>query len=238
MQKGFNDWLLQADADLVCLQETKLQPEQAPREAIALPHQHYYAAEKKGYSGTALLAREACAEPRHGWDAEGHPPEGRVQTLDCGAFYLVNVYVPNAQDGLRRLDYRLQWDADFRGHIAGLRQQKPVVACGDFNCAHEEIDLARPKANRGSAGFSDEERASFSQHLTGGLVDVLRERHPDQPGLYTWWSYRGGARSRNVGWRLDYFLVDERLRAHVTDVNIHPDVLGSDHCPISLTLQL
>ncbi len=240
--KGFATWLGSCEADLVALQEVRLGAGEAPDLGAAaeqFPWCYYHPAEKPGYSGTALLCR---TEPLGVWqdfDATGdHPAEGRVQTLELAAAYLVNVYVPNAQDGLRRLGYRRQFNADLRHYLQGLRAHKPVIICGDFNVAHQEIDLARPQANRGQAGFSDEERADFSALLADGFLDSFREQHPNQPGHYTWWSFRGGARTRNVGWRLDYFLVDTALAPKTQKATILADVLGSDHCPILLEADL
>jgi exodeoxyribonuclease-3 len=239
LKKGFADWAAQCGADLLCLQETKCQASDLAEAALPFAHQHFHSAQKKGYSGTAVLSTQPVAAPQLDFEpGEGteHPPEGRVQTLDCGPFLLVNVYVPNAQEALRRLPYRLDWDRDLRAHLKALRQLKPVIVCGDFNVAHQEIDLARPASNRGRAGFSDPERASFSQLLDLGFVDSFRALHPEQPGHYSWWSYRGGARSRNVGWRIDYFLVDTRLQDHVEAAWLLPEIPGSDHCPIGLRL--
>ncbi len=237
MKRDFADFAAGCGADVLCLQETKLTEAQAPVDALPFEHQYYHSAERAGYSGTALLSHR---EPQAVWhDFDGvvaHPCEGRVQTADFGPFYLVNAYVPNSQDELRRLDYRQQWDADFRRYLVALNAEKPVVVCGDFNVAHEAIDLARPKANRRNAGFTDEERSGLSAHLGAGFVDVFRQRHPDEPGHYSWWSYRGGARERNVGWRIDYFIVSDDLAENVSAAWIQPEVLGSDHCPVGVRI--
>ncbi|MGE9296544.1 MAG: exodeoxyribonuclease III [Puniceicoccales bacterium] len=240
LNKGFADFIKQRNADIVCVQEIKAREEQIPKLEVAYDKQFYHSAERPGYSGTAaLLNREPLNVTTNFPPSERHPGEGRIMTLEFDAFYLVNVYVPNAQDGLRRLDYRCGvFDVDFRTYLCELDKTKPVIACGDFNVAHEEIDLARPKQNRGSAGFSDEERAEFTKLLKSGFVDVFRHFHPGEGDHYTWWSYRGGARGRNVGWRIDYFLVSERFLPNVENVEILSKVLGSDHCPISMTVRV
>ncbi|MEM8550602.1 MAG: exodeoxyribonuclease III [Verrucomicrobiota bacterium] len=239
MKKGFLDFIAQHQPDILCLQETKVHEAAAPKLEIPYPCQYYHEADKRGYSGTAILANHPASSVRTDWPPQPvHPQEGRVQIADYGRFYLVNVYVPNSQDELRRLTYRIeQFDHDFRLQLKALAEQKPVVICGDFNVAHEEIDIARPKANRRSAGFSDEERASFSDHLSNGLVDTFRHLHPDEAEHYTWWSFRGGARARNVGWRIDYFLISKELVPHLTEAFILPEVMGSDHCPVGIRLR-
>lgn len=238
-KKGFDLWAIDSGADIICLQETKLQPEQAQTADLPYPYQQYHSATKKGYSGTALLSKIAPLAVSVDFAARfEHPLEGRVLTATFADFYLVTAYVPNAQDGLRRLAYRLQWDADFRNHLVELARDRPVIVCGDFNVAHEAIDLARPEANRRNAGFTDEERGSFTELLDTGFVDCFRAQHPGATGQYTWWSYRGGARSRNVGWRLDYFLVSQDCAPKVTRSWIAADVLGSDHCPVGIELSL
>lgn len=236
LNKGFLKFLEQRSPDMVCLQEIKANENQIPKLELPYASQIYHSADKAGYSGTATFSRL----PILGYETAlpDHPQEGRVLTVEMDAFYLVTAYVPNSQDELRRLDYRTrQFDPDFRAYLKELDAKKPVVVCGDFNVAHEEIDIARPKANRRTAGFTDEERAEFSRHLEAGLVDIFRQLHPDEPEHYTWWSYRGGARGRNVGWRIDYFLVSERLAPQVEKAEILSDVMGSDHCPISLTIR-
>ena len=240
MKKGFAAWATDCGADVIGLQETRLCEPDAPVEALsAYPNQYYNGGDRPGYAGTAILSKAEPAAVWQGFDsAFAHPDEGRVLTADCGPFFFVTAYVPNAQDELKRLDYRRQFNADFEAYLLDLERTKPVVACGDFNVAHEEIDLARPRANRGKAGFSDEERADFTRLLKAGFVDSFRHFHPGEPGHYSWWSFRGGARSRNVGWRLDYLIVSQRLLPKVTRTWIDADVMGSDHCPVGLELAL
>lgn len=224
--------------EVLCLQETKARPEQVelPLE-FAGYHSFWNSADKPGYSGTAVFSRCAPLHAHHGLGIADHDSEGRVLTLEFPDFHLVNVYTPNAQNELRRLPYRMQWDDAFRSFVSRLDASgKPVVFCGDLNVAHQEIDLARPAENRRSAGFSDEERAGFSKLLDAGFVDTFRHLHPDQRDAYSWWSFRGGARARNVGWRIDYFCTSTRLADRVADAAIHPGITGSDHCPVSLTL--
>ncbi len=239
MKKGFLDFVAGYNPDILCLQEIKCDEENAPKLEIPYPVQYYHSAEKKGYSGTAIFSHHKAASVCTAWpDLEEHPQEGRVQVADFGKFYLVNVYVPNSQNELRRLDYRTRvFDTQFRQRLSELARDKPVVVCGDFNVAHEEIDLARPKANRKNAGFSDEERAEFTQHLGSGLIDTFRLKYPDLPEQYTWWSYRAGARGKNIGWRIDYFLITRDLEPHLTEAFILPEVMGSDHCPIGIKLR-
>ncbi|MEM9227101.1 MAG: exodeoxyribonuclease III [Verrucomicrobiota bacterium] len=239
MKKGFLDFIEQYQLDILCLQETKVHEAAAPKLEIPYSCQYYHEAEKRGYSGTAILTNHPADSVSTDWPPQpAHPQEGRVQVADYGRFYLVNVYVPNSQDELRRLAYRTeQFDHDFRKYLKALAKHKPVIACGDFNVAHEEIDIARPKANRRSAGFSDEERASFTEHLSSGLVDTFRHMYPDQAEQYTWWSFRGGARARNVGWRIDYFLISTALVPHLDEAFILPEVMGSDHCPVGIRLR-
>lgn len=240
MKKDFTGFLAAHDPDILCLQETKLQEDQAPRLEIPYPYQYYHSAEKKGYSSTAILSRvEPLALTTEFPHAPGHPPEGRVLTAEFDHFYLVNVYVPNAQDGLRRLDYRTRsFDPDLREHVQNLAQHKPVAICGDFNVAHQEIDIARPRENRFNPGFTDQERAEFTRHLDSGLIDTFRHFYPNSTGAYSWWSYRAGARARNVGWRIDYFLVSPALLPALAGASILADVHGSDHCPVGITLDL
>ena len=226
--KGFLDFFQRVDADVVCLQETKLQPDQI---ALELPGYRLFwnSAEKKGYSGTAVFT---C-----GIGLDAHDHEGRVITAEFDGFFLVCCYTPNAQNELARIDYRMQWEDDFRAYLMELDKKKPVVLCGDLNVAHEEIDLKNPKTNRGNAGFSDEERAKMTRLLASGFTDTFRYLYPDLAGAYSWWSYRFHAREKNAGWRIDYFLVSDRLRDRIEKAEIHADVLGSDHCPVSLTLR-
>ncbi len=235
--KGFLDFAASSGADVICLQETKLQPEQAE---LSLPGYELFfnSAEKKGYSGTAVLTRVPPLSVVNDFGDDIHRHEGRVITAEFPEFYLVCCYTPNSQDGLRRLPYRMQWEDDFRAYLLSLDAKKPVVLCGDLNVAHEEIDLKNPKTNRKNAGFSDEERAKMTELLAAGFTDTFRYFHPDTAGVYSWWSYRFHAREKNAGWRIDYFLVSDRLRPALRAADIHTDVLGSDHCPVSLELAL
>lgn len=236
INKGFYDFAAQIDADVICVQETKMQPGQA---AVDLPgyEQFWNSAEKKGYSGTLSFSRVKPLEVTCNLNMPGcHDTEGRAVTLEFDRFYLVNIYVPNAQDGLARIDYRMQWEDDFRAYVQALDKHKPVIICGDLNVAHREIDLKNPKTNRGNAGFSDEERGKFGELLAAGFVDTFRYLHPDEEGAYSWWSYRFNARAKNAGWRIDYFLVSERLKDEIKAAYILPDVLGSDHCPVCLEI--
>ncbi len=235
--KGFLDFFQQADADLFCLQETKLQEGQVD---LPLPgyHQYWSYAEKKGYSGTAVFAKVPALSVQLGLGDAALDNEGRIITLEYPNFYLVNCYTPNAQEGLKRLDHRMAWDDAYRAHLARLDQVKPVIACADFNVAHQEIDLKNPGPNRGNAGFSDEEREKFTALLAAGFTDTFRYRNPDVTGAYSWWSYRFNARKNNAGWRIDYFLVSDRLRGQIADTPIYRDIFGSDHCPIGLSIEV
>lgn len=235
MKKGFEDIFWSLDADFFCLQETKLQPEQI---ALDLPgyEQFWCSAEKKGYSGTAIFARHTPLSVAYNIGIEEHGAEGRVITLEYEDFYLVCVYTPNAQDGLRRIEYRMRWEDDFRAYLCSLDAKKPVIVCGDMNVAHEEIDLKNPKTNIGNPGFSYEERGKFTELLDSGFTDTFRCLYPDKRDAYSWWSYRAAARERNVGWRIDYFLVSDRLRGNIKDAYIFPEVMGSDHCPVGLDM--
>lgn len=237
LKKGFAEQFGAFDADVVCLQETKMQPGQAEFSPPGY-RQYWYSAEKKGYSGTAVFARVPPLDVRYGIGVEEHSHEGRAITLEWDAFYLVNLYAPNSQSELARLAYRMRWEDDLRAFLCALDQKKPVVVCGDLNVAHREIDLKNPKQNIGSAGFSFEERGKMTQLLESGFVDTFRLLHPDETGRYTWWSYQYRARQTNAGWRIDYFLVSERLRGAVSEAVILDDVFGSDHCPVGLTLTL
>lgn len=236
LTKGFQETFDALDADIFCLQETKMQEGQAE---ITAPGYHFYlnSAEKKGYSGTAVFSKKEPLNVNYGIEIEEHGHEGRVITLEFPAFFLVNVYTPNAQDGLKRLSYRMHWEDDFRAYLMRLDEKKPVIACGDFNVAHEEIDLKNPQSNHQNAGFSDEERAKFSELLQSGFTDTFRYFYPDAEGAYSWWSYRFNARSRNAGWRIDYFLVSDRFAGAVQDAQILNEVTGSDHCPVALILK-
>ena len=233
--KGFEDTFRRLDADFFCLQETKMQPGQLDLSFEGY-ESYWCSAEKKGYSGTAVFTRHRPLSVRYGLGLEEHDHEGRVITLEMPAFYLVTVYTPNSQDGLRRLDYRMEWDAAFRDYLARLDADKPVVVCGDLNVAHREIDLKNPKSNRRNAGFTDEERESFGRLLRAGFTDSFRFFYPNLEGAYSWWSYRFKAREKNAGWRIDYFLVSDRLRPALTAAAIHGDVFGSDHCPVSVEI--
>ena len=232
--KGFADIFAELDADFVCLQETKLQAGQLDLEFLGYESFWNYA-EKKGYSGTAVYTRHTPLSVRYGMGIEEHDHEGRVITLEYEKFFLVCVYVPNSQDGLRRLDYRMQWEDDFRQYLCSL--PKPVVMCGDLNVAHEEIDLKNPSTNRMNAGFTDEERGKFSALLAAGFTDTWRWQHPTEV-KYSWWSYRMNARERNAGWRIDYFVVSDALRPAIVSTDIHNEIFGSDHCPVELVASL
>jgi len=236
MGKGFLDSFTALDADVFCLQETKMQPGQAD---VPLPgnyREFWNSAEKKGYSGTAIFTRVEPLSVSYDIGDDAHVGEGRSLTLEFEDFFLVNVYTPNAQDGLKRLEYRMAWDDAFRAYLLSLDAVKPVVVCGDMNVAHEEIDLKNPKSNHMNPGFSDQERAKFTELLAAGFTDTFRFLNPDLAGAYSWWSYRFHARENNAGWRIDYFLVSDRLRERIAGAAIHADVFGSDHCPVSLTL--
>ncbi len=235
--KGFAEIFSDFDADFFCLQETKIQEGQ-----INLDFEGYEAfydyAERKGYSGTVTFTRHKPKAVTRGIGIDKHDTEGRVVTLDLSDFFLVNVYTPNSQNELARLDYRLEWEKDFADYVCGLDKQKPVVICGDLNVAHEEIDLANPKTNRRNAGFTDEERSAMTALLSRGFIDTFRALHPTKEKAYSWWSYRGGARARNVGWRIDYFIISERLAPKLVDAAIYPEITGSDHCPVSIELDV
>ncbi len=235
--KGFADAFADLDADFFCLQETKLQAGQID---LNLPgyHQFWNYAEKKGYSGTAIFAKYPPLSVQYGLGDPELDNEGRLIALEYPGFYLVVCYTPNAQRGLTRIDHRLKWDAAFREYLCTLDARKPVIACGDLNVAHQEIDLKNPKSNRGNAGFSDEERESFGRLLDAGFTDSFRYLYPDVTGAYSWWSYMYHARENNAGWRIDYFLVSHRLREQISAAAIHADIMGSDHCPVELQLTL
>ena len=237
MSKGFQEFFDRMDADFFCLQETKLQEGQIE---MNLPdrQQYWNYAEKKGYSGTAIFAKQEPLSVRYGVGVEQLDTEGRMVTLEYPEFFLVTCYTPNAQRELARLDHRLVWDEAFRNYLVALDQQKPVIVCGDLNVAHQEIDLKNPKSNRGSAGFSDEERASFTKLLDAGFTDTFRYLNPEATGAYTWWSYMFKAREKNAGWRIDYFLVSNRLADKIKAAPIYSEILGSDHCPVGLELDI
>lgn len=237
MGKGFMDTFAQLDADAFCLNETKLQPGQIE---LDLPgyHQYWNSAEKKGYSGVAVFTRQEPLSVRYGIGVDEFDHEGRVLTLEMPQFYLVSCYTPNSQDGLKRLEYRMRWEDAFLSYLKSLEREKPVVLCGDLNVAHQEIDIKNPKSNRMNAGFTDQEREKMTRLLNAGFVDTFRALHPDETGAYSWWSYRFHARENNAGWRIDYFIVSESLREHVRDAAIHPEIFGSDHCPVELVLDI
>ena len=237
VSKGFDDIFASFGADFFCVQEIKLQEGQISLDYEGY-HPFYNYAERKGYSGTAVFTRHQPMSVSRGIVMDKHDTEGRVLTLEYEGFYLVNVYVPNSQSELARLDYRMEWEADFLDYLKRLDAVKPVIMCGDLNVAHQEIDLANPKSNRRNPGFTDEERSCMTRLLDSGFVDSFRFLFPDKTGAYSWWSYRGRAREKNVGWRIDYFIVSERLAEKILDATIHPDVTGSDHCPVSVELDL
>lgn len=236
VEKGFSDFFKDVDADIFCLQETKLQEGQI---TLELPgyHQYWNYAEKKGYSGTAIFTREEPLSVFYGLGIEKHDHEGRVITLEFQNFYLVTVYTPNSQEELKRLSYRMEWEDDFLAYLKKLEEKKPVIVCGDMNVAHREIDLKNPKTNRKNAGFTDEERNKFSLLLEAGFTDTFRYFYPDLEGAYSWWSYRFKAREKNAGWRIDYFLTSEKLNNSLKDAVIYKDIFGSDHCPVGLLIE-
>ena len=237
LNKGFEDFLRARRPDVLCLQETKMERGQAEIDLDGY-HEYWNSAEKRGYSGTAVFTRHAPLAVAYGMDKDVHDHEGRLITLEYEPFYLVCCYTPNAQDGLKRLAYRMEWEDDLRDYLTSLDRTKPVVYCGDLNVAHEEIDLKNPKANRMNAGFSDEEREKMTRLLASGFTDTFRYLHPDATGAYSWWSYRFHARENNAGWRIDYFIVSDRLRDKIVRAEILPDVQGSDHCPVLLELDI
>ena len=236
MGKNFMEFFTAADADIFCLQETKLQEGQIEMDLPGY-HQYWNYAEKKGYSGTAIFTKQEPIDVRYGIDIEEHDKEGRVITLEFTDFYMVDVYTPNSQNELARLDYRMTWEDAFRDYLCELRKTKPVIVTGDMNVAHEEIDLKNPKSNRRNAGFTDEERGKMTALLKSGFIDTFRYFYPDLTEVYSWWSYRFKARERNSGWRIDYFLVSEELKDRLADAKIHTEVTGSDHCPVELDLK-
>lgn len=235
--KGFSEAFAELDADFFCLQETKMQEGQLD---LAFPgYQSYWNyAEKKGYSGTAIYAKHVPLNVTYGLGIEEHDHEGRVITLEYSDFFLVTVYTPNSQDGLKRLDYRMTWDDAFRSYVKDLDEKKPVIMCGDMNVAHEEIDLKNPKSNRKNAGFTDEERAKFTELLAAGFTDTFRFFYPTDTDVYSWWSYRFHAREKNAGWRIDYFVCSKRLEGQLKGAKIHADILGSDHCPVEVDIDI
>ena len=236
MGKGFLEAFQSLDADFFSLQETKMQPGQLELELPGY-RQFWYSAEKKGYSGTAVFTRHEPLSVRYGLGVEELDHEGRLITLEYPDFYLLTCYTPNAQDGLKRLDFRMVWEDALRAYMVRLDAEKPLIYCGDLNVAHQEIDLKNPKQNRGNAGFSDEERGKFSELLAAGFTDSWRFQHPDAVDQYSWWSYRMRAREKNVGWRIDYFVISDRLRERLRSTDIHQEIFGSDHCPVELVLE-
>ena len=235
LQKGFVDSMKALDPDVICIQETKMQEGQAEIDLEGY-FQYFCSAEKKGYSGTAVLTKTEPLSVKRNFGS--HTDEGRGLILEYPDFYLVNVYVPNSQEKLKRLDYRMEWEDDFRQMVQELDKEKPVVICGDMNVAHKEIDLKNPASNRKNPGFSDEEREKMSVLLDAGFVDTFRYLYPDVTDVYSWWSYRFSARSKNIGWRIDYFIISQRLASQINDAKIHTEILGSDHCPVELDLEI
>ncbi len=237
LQKDFMTFFNEADADIFCLQETKIQEGQVQ---LDLPgyYQYFNYAVKKGYSGTAIFSKKEPLSVSYGIGIEEHDQEGRVITLEFENFYMVTVYTPNSKQQLERLEYRMVWEDDFRAYLNALREKKPVIVCGDLNVAHKEIDLKNPKTNHHSAGFTDEERQKMTELLESGFVDTYRHFYPDTEGVYSWWSYRFQARAKNAGWRIDYFLVSEELKDKLASANIHTQVLGSDHCPVEVQIEI
>ena len=235
--KGFVEYFKEADADIFSLQETKLQAGQIDLELEGY-HQYWNYAEKKGYSGVAAFTKKEPLNVTYGIGVEEHDHEGRVITMEFENFYHVTVYTPNSQQENARLDYRMDWDDAFRAYVKGLDEKKPVIICGDLNVAHNEIDLKNPKTNRRSAGFTDEERGKFTELLEAGFVDTFRHFYPDMKEIYSWWSYRFKAREKNAGWRIDYYVTSESLREKLVDAKIHTQVMGSDHCPVELEIEL
>lgn len=235
MGKNFTDFFNEIDADIFCLQETKLQEGQIEMELPGY-HQYWNYADKKGYSGTAIFTKEEPDGVSYGIGIDQHDHEGRVITLEFKDFYVVTVYTPNSQDELRRLDYRMKWEDDFREYLTGLNRQKPVIVTGDMNVAHNEIDLKNPKTNRRNAGFTDEERGKMTELLKSGFIDTFRYFYPDTEGIYSWWSYRFRAREKNAGWRIDYFLASTDMENRIKGAKIHTEILGSDHCPVELEI--
>lgn len=237
VQKGFVDIFKEMDADIFCIQESKMQEGQLVLELEGY-HQYWNYAEKKGYSGTAIFTKEQPISDSYGIGIEKHDKEGRVITLEYDKYYMVNVYTPNSQNELARLDYRMEWEEAFKAYLKKLEENKPVIVCGDMNVAHNEIDLKNPKTNRKNAGFTDEERGKFTDLLYAGFIDTFRYFYPDMKDIYSWWSYRFSARAKNAGWRIDYFLVSEALKGNLVDAKIHTEIMGSDHCPVELDIEI
>lgn len=236
MTKGFMDFFKEVDADIFCLQETKLQAGQIEMDLEGY-HQYWNYAEKKGYSGTAIFTKKEPISVTYGLGIEEHDKEGRVITLEFDDFYFITVYTPNSQTELARLSYRMTWEDDFKKYLKKLEEKKPVIFCGDLNVAHKEIDLKNPKTNRKNAGFTDEERAKFTELVNDGFIDTFRYFYPEMEGIYSWWSYRFKAREKNAGWRIDYFMVSDSLKDRLESAKIHTEIYGSDHCPVELVLK-
>ena len=236
VQKGFLDFFKEVDADIFCIQESKLQEGQINLELEGY-NQYWNYAEKKGYSGTAIFTKKEPLSVRYGLGIEEHDKEGRVITLEFEEFFMITVYTPNSQNELARLDYRMKWEDDFRDYLKSLEESKPVIVCGDLNVAHKEIDLKNPKTNRKNAGFTDEEREKFTTLLSSGFIDTFRYFYPDLKDTYSWWSYRFNARKNNAGWRIDYFIVSKALESKLESAKIHTEILGSDHCPVELVIK-
>lgn len=237
MQKGFLDFFKEIDADIFCIQESKLQEGQIALDTAGYK-QYWNYAEKKGYSGTAIFTKKEPLSVTRGIGVEEHDKEGRVITLEFESFYMITVYTPNSQNELQRLDYRMKWEEDFKAYLKKLEENKPVIVCGDMNVAHKEIDLKNPKTNHNNAGFTDQEREKFSKLLEAGFIDTYRYFYPEKTEIYSWWSYRFSARAKNAGWRIDYFLVSESLKDKLTNAKIHTEIMGSDHCPVELEIEL
>ena len=236
LTKGFMDFFNEVDADIFCLQETKVQAGQVELDLKGY-HQYWNYAEKKGYSGTAIFTKKEPLSVSYGLGIEEHDKEGRVITLEYEDFYFITVYTPNSKSELERLDYRMVWEDEFRKYMQNLEKNKPVVVCGDLNVAHKEIDLKNPKTNRNSAGFTDEERGKFTELMNAGFIDTFRYFYPEQEGIYSWWSYRFKAREKNAGWRIDYFLTSASMKDRLVSAKIHTEILGSDHCPVELEIK-
>lgn len=237
VKKGFEESFSSLDADIFCIQESKMQKDQLKLETPGY-HQYWNYAVRKGYSGTAIFTKQEPVSVKNGLGIEEHDQEGRLITLDMGEYYFITVYVPNSQNELKRLDYRMKWEDDFREYVSGLSKEKPVIICGDMNVAHKEIDLKNPASNHHNPGFSDEERGKFQELLDEGFVDTFRYKYPDQRDIYSWWSYRFNSRENNAGWRIDYFLVSDYVKDKIVDAKIHNEVYGSDHCPVELEIDL
>lgn len=237
VKKGFEESFSNLDADIFCIQESKMQKDQLKLDTPGY-HQYWNYAIRKGYSGTAIFTKQEPVSVKNGLGIEEHDQEGRLITLDMGDYYFITVYVPNSQNELKRLDYRMKWEDDFREYVSGLSKEKPVIICGDMNVAHKEIDLKNPASNHHNPGFSDEERGKFQELLDAGFVDTFRYKYPDQKDIYSWWSYRFNSRENNAGWRIDYFLVSDYVQDKIVDAKIHNEVYGSDHCPVELEIDL